>query len=194
MSDLRTQIRTNYDYHGSEMRERLEKVWRYAGDADKQAVRIEFLAGSDLAESARQLAAAAAEAAKAAAAKTVGLDARLGRDHDISLVIALNLASDLAELGEIGAARTLGEDTLRRVKKVLGATHPLTLAAAANLSLDLRADGASEAAMELSAETQRGYEQTLSLNHPDALVAAEQAAGLRLRSPAAMTGSRRPSD
>jgi tetratricopeptide (TPR) repeat protein len=102
-----------------------------------------------------------------------GLDARLGRDHDISLVIALNLASDLAELGEIGAARALGEDTLRRVRKVLGVTHPLTLAAAANLSLDLRADGANEAAAELSAETMRGYAETLSLNHPDALVAAE---------------------
>ena len=76
VSDLRTQIRTNYDYHGSEMRERLEKVWRYAGDADKQAVRIEFLADSDLAGSARQLATAAAEAAKAAAAKT---DLDMGR-------------------------------------------------------------------------------------------------------------------
>jgi hypothetical protein len=29
VSDLRTQIRTNHDYHGAEMRERLEKVWRY---------------------------------------------------------------------------------------------------------------------------------------------------------------------
>jgi hypothetical protein len=76
VSDLRTQIRTNYDYHGSEMRERLEKVWRYAGDADKQAVRIEFLADSDLAGPARQLATAAAEAAKAAAAKT---DLDMGR-------------------------------------------------------------------------------------------------------------------
>jgi tetratricopeptide (TPR) repeat protein len=102
-----------------------------------------------------------------------GLDARLGRDHDISLVIALNLASDLAELGEIGKARALGEDTLRRVNKVLGATHPLALAAAANLSLDLRADGANEVAAGLSAETMRGYAETLSLNHPDALVAAE---------------------
>jgi tetratricopeptide (TPR) repeat protein len=102
-----------------------------------------------------------------------GLDARLGRDHDISLVIALNLASDLADLGEIGAARALGEDTHRRLKKVLGATHPLTLAAAANLALDLRADGANEAAAQLSAEAMRGYEETLSLNHPDAMVAAK---------------------
>jgi hypothetical protein len=51
-------------------------VWRYAGDADKQAVRIEFLADSDLAGPARQLATAAAEAAKAAAAKT---DLDMGR-------------------------------------------------------------------------------------------------------------------
>lgn len=102
-----------------------------------------------------------------------GLDTCLGRDHDISLVIALNLASDLAQLGELRAAQALGEDTYRRVKRVLGATHPLTLGAAANLSLDLRADGASEAAAELSAEVMRGYAETLSLNHPDALVAAE---------------------
>jgi tetratricopeptide (TPR) repeat protein len=101
-----------------------------------------------------------------------GLDARLGRDHDITLVIALNLASDLAELGEIAAARALGEDTYRRVAKVLGATHPLTLAAAVNLSLDLKADGAAEAAAKLSAEAMRGYAATLTLSHPDALVAA----------------------
>lgn len=108
-----------------------------------------------------------------AMAALAGLDTCLGRDHDISLVIAVNLASDLAELGELRAARALGEDTHRRVKRVLGATHPLTLGAAANLSLDLRADGASEAAAELSAEVMRGYAETLSLNHPDALTAAE---------------------
>lgn len=70
VSDLQTQIRTNCDYHGPEMRERLEKVWQYAGEADKQAVRIEFLVNTGLAESARQLAVAAAKAAKAAAEKT----------------------------------------------------------------------------------------------------------------------------
>jgi hypothetical protein len=70
VSDLRTQIRTNYDYHGAEMQARLEKVWRYAGEADKQAVRIELLVSGDLAESARRLAKAADAAAKAAAEKT----------------------------------------------------------------------------------------------------------------------------
>lgn len=73
VSDLRTQIRTNHDYHGAEMRERLEKVWRYAGEADKQAARIELLVRGDLAESARLLAGAAAEAA-AQAAKNTNLD------------------------------------------------------------------------------------------------------------------------
>ena len=70
VSDLRTQIRTNHDYHGSEMRARLEKVWRYAGNADKQAIRIELLVPADLAGSARQLAESAAMAAAAAAAAT----------------------------------------------------------------------------------------------------------------------------
>jgi undecaprenyl pyrophosphate synthase len=86
VSDLRTQIRTNYDYHGQEMRERLEKVWRYAGEADKQAVHIELLADGDLAGTARQLAAAAAKAAAAAAEKT---------DLDMNRCVAL---PDLSEL------------------------------------------------------------------------------------------------
>lgn len=86
VSDLRTQIRTNYDYHGQEMRARLEKVWRYAGEADKQAVRIELLVGGDLAKSARRLAAAAAKSATAAAEKT---------DLDMGRCVAL---PDLSEL------------------------------------------------------------------------------------------------
>ena len=86
VSDLRTQIRTNYDYHGQEMRARLEKVWRYAGEADKQAVRIELLADGELAATARQLAAAAAKAAGAAAEKT---------DLDMGRCVAL---PDLSEL------------------------------------------------------------------------------------------------
>jgi hypothetical protein len=87
VSDLRTQIRTNYDYHGSEMRARLEKVWRYAGDADKQAVRIELLVPVGLAESARQLAESAAKAAVAAAANT---------NLDMGTCVALPDLTDLA--------------------------------------------------------------------------------------------------
>ena len=79
-------MQVNYDYHGHEMRERLEKVWRYAGEADKQAVHIELLADGDLAGTARQLAAAAAKAAAAAAEKT---------DLDMNRCVAL---PDLSEL------------------------------------------------------------------------------------------------
>ena len=116
-----------------------------------------------------------------------GLDARLGRDHDISLVIALNLASDLAELGEIGAARTLGEDTLHRVKKVLGATHPLTLAAAANLSLDLKAAGAKEAATEPWGKRCAAMRRHSAESSGRGGCRPKKAAGLRLRSSAAVT-------
>lgn len=69
--DLQTQIRVNNDYHGDEMRERLEQVWRYAGQAEKFAVRIELMTGQpDLARSARALADAAARAALEAEAQT----------------------------------------------------------------------------------------------------------------------------
>ncbi len=69
--DLQTQIRVNNDYHGDEMRERLEQVWRYAGQTEKLAVRIELLVGqADLARSARALADAAARAAVESEAQT----------------------------------------------------------------------------------------------------------------------------
>jgi hypothetical protein len=69
--DLQTQIRVNNDYHGDEMRERLEQIWRYAGQAEKLAMRIELLAGQpDLAHSARALANAVARAALEAEART----------------------------------------------------------------------------------------------------------------------------
>jgi tetratricopeptide (TPR) repeat protein len=102
-----------------------------------------------------------------------GLDSRVGRDHDYFLVVALNLASDLAAVGDVKAALALGEDTHARLMKLLGADHPLTLGCAINLALDLRADGAAEEAARLTDEALKHYSRTLGSGHPDALAGAE---------------------
>jgi hypothetical protein len=61
-------------------------------------------------------------------------------------VAGCNLASYLRELGQVAAARTLNEDTLKRCRRVLGPDHPDTLGTANNLALDLYALGQIEAA------------------------------------------------
>jgi hypothetical protein len=45
---------------------------------------------------------------------------------------------DLRLLGEVRAARDLGQDTLDRRRRVLSEDHPDTLTSASNLGLDLR--------------------------------------------------------
>ena len=102
-----------------------------------------------------------------------GLEARLGRDHHYSLILATNLASDLAALDQPAAARALGEDTLGRLRSLMGDDYPLTLGCAANLSVDLRADGAVEEADRLAEDTRARYAATLGAGHPDAEAAAE---------------------
>jgi Tetratricopeptide repeat len=87
--------------------------------------------------------------------------------------VAINLASDLAWLGEVERARELGEDTLARSRRVLGEDHPVTLGCAANLSLDLRAAGLSAEAERLFADTISRYRKTLGDDHPDTITAAE---------------------
>ena len=89
----------------------------------------------------------------------------------------VNLASDLAALGETSQARALGEDSLARLTRLLGEQHPVTLGCAANLMLDLRADGAAEEADALLAGTMSGYEQTFGLDHP---LTEAAAAGTRI--------------
>jgi hypothetical protein len=56
----------------------------------------------------------------------------------------MNLAGDLYELGEVQAARDLGQDTLVRYRRVLGDDHPNTLTAANNLAEDLRLLGEAD--------------------------------------------------
>jgi tetratricopeptide (TPR) repeat protein len=95
-----------------------------------------------------------------------GLDTRLTRDHLFSLIVAVNLASDLAALGETAQARALSEDSLAGMTRLLGGQHSVTLGCAANLMLDLRADGADEEADSLSAGTISGFEHALGADHP----------------------------
>ena len=102
-----------------------------------------------------------------------GLDGRLGRNHHYTLTVAVNLASDLADLGLATDARALGEGTLRRMRAVLGEDHPTALGCAVNLAVDRRATGDTDAAESLMADTMTRYAATLGLDHPDAVVAAE---------------------
>lgn len=95
------------------------------------------------------------------------LENRLGRNHHYSLNVAINLASDLAALGDLEGARALGADTLERVRSALGEEHPVALGCAANLIADLRALGEDAEATALAATTFPLYEQVLYPDHPD---------------------------
>jgi len=119
----------------------------------------------------RRLGGDAVEARRLNELALAGLDQRLTRDHAFSLVVAVNLASDLADLGETANARQLSEDSLARFTALMGKDHPFTLGCAANLGLDLRADGAESEADSLFADTMKRYENTIGLAHPDAVVA-----------------------
>jgi hypothetical protein len=61
-----------------------------------------------------------------------------GEDHPFTLISANNLARDLYGLGEYQQARTLAEDTLARLRRVLGEDDPSTRQSAANLADVLR--------------------------------------------------------
>jgi tetratricopeptide (TPR) repeat protein len=97
-----------------------------------------------------------------------GLENKLERDHHYSLTVAVNLATDLAALGDLKSAINLGRGTLRRLGVVLGEDHPATLACAANLSADLQKDGFEEEAAELFERTLDGYDRLMmGPDHPD---------------------------
>lgn len=96
-----------------------------------------------------------------------GLYRRLTPDHHYSLSVAINLASDLAELGESHQARVMGEDALRRSRTLLGADHPVTLGCAVNLAADLRADDDPDYAERLHSDAMRRYVRAHGGDHPD---------------------------
>jgi len=73
----------------------------------------------------------------------------LGEDHLDTLSSANSLACDLRELGRVGEALALDQDTLARKRRVLGEDHPDTLTSASNLAIDLRALGRVREAEEL---------------------------------------------
>jgi hypothetical protein len=102
-----------------------------------------------------------------------GLTDKLGRDHHYSLNVAINLASDLAALGDLEGARTLGVDTHQRARSVLGTEHPVALGCAANLVADLRALGEDEEATTLAEATFPVYERVLYPDHPDVRTAKD---------------------
>jgi maltooligosyltrehalose synthase len=86
--------------------------------------------------------------------------------------VSVNLASDLALLGDVEAACKRGEDTRERLTRLSGANDPLTLGCSSNLALDLRTAGAVAEAEGLEQETLPLYAEILGSAHPDAVVAA----------------------
>ena len=91
---------------------------------------------------------------------------RIGPDHPYAIIATINLASDLAALGEIEAAVALDQDAVERGNRVLGVDHPTVLAAAFNLSLDLRAAGRYEEAEPYHGPTLERYRRVLGEAHP----------------------------
>jgi len=51
----------------------------------------------------------------------------LGVGHATTLWAATGVTLDLAQLGKAEQARTLGQDTLQRCRRVLGPDHPVRL-------------------------------------------------------------------
>ena len=96
-----------------------------------------------------------------------GISRLIGSDKHPALLCAVNLATVLAELGEVKAAVKLGEDTLLQLAGLLGEDHPNTLTCAANLAPDLKALGQSERAEELASDTLERYRRTLGDDHPE---------------------------
>jgi hypothetical protein len=82
------------------------------------------------------------------------------------LSIALNV------LGEAEPARDMGEDTLRRCRRVLGPDHPTTLWAAAVQTLALVSLGEAEQARTLGEDTMQRSRRTRGPDHATTLTAA----------------------
>jgi hypothetical protein len=68
-------------------------------------------------------------------------------------------------MGEAEPARALGEDTLRRCRRMLGPDHLITLLAAGGLTLALVAMGEAEPARALGEDTLRRCRRTLGPDH-----------------------------
>ncbi len=99
-------------------------------------------------------------------AALVALGGRLGEGHPLTLVCAINLATDLAALGRHEEARRRGEAALRHSRVSFGEEHPNTLVCAGNLALDLVAVGAVAEGTALREGTLRRMERALESPGP----------------------------
>jgi transcriptional regulator with XRE-family HTH domain len=95
--------------------------------------------------------------------------ARLGEDHEHTLMAAHYLAWTLQELGRYAEARDLNRHTLERRRLVVGVDHPDTLNSAHNLAIDLRTLGDLLAARDLDEDTLGRHQRLHGQDHPSTL-------------------------
>jgi transcriptional regulator with XRE-family HTH domain len=95
--------------------------------------------------------------------------ARLGQDHEDTLMAAHYLAWSLLEMGRYAEARVLNQDTWERRRRVLGDGHPETLNSAHNLALVLRLLGDLRAARDLNQNTWQRHRQAQGPDHRSTL-------------------------
>ena len=115
--------------------------------------------------------------------------ARLGQDHEDTLMAAHYLAWSLLELGRYAEAHDLNRDTWERRCHVLGEGHPDTLNSAHNLALVLRLLGDLRAARDLNQDTWQRHRQAL---RPRPSQHAAHCPHPRGRPPRTGRGGRRP--
>jgi hypothetical protein len=102
--------------------------------------------------------------------------ARLGTDHQHTLMAAHYLAWAFYELGRYAESRDLNRDTLERHRAVLGEDHPDTLNSAHNLAMDLRMLGDARAARDLDHDTLSRYRRSQGEDHLSTLRSANNLA------------------
>jgi Tetratricopeptide repeat len=97
---------------------------------------------------------------------------QLGTDHVHSIICAINLASDLAALGETEAAVAMDIESSERSDRVLGVDHPTSLAVSLNLVIDLRTLDRGQEAETRYVDVLTRYRRTLGEEHPATIAAA----------------------
>ncbi|HEY6795127.1 MAG TPA: FxSxx-COOH system tetratricopeptide repeat protein, partial [Kineosporiaceae bacterium] len=93
-------------------------------------------------------------------------DALGGEEHPFVLACAMNVASALADDGDLEGAETLDRATEQSFTNVLGARHPDRLFCRCNLAVTLRARGNTSEAQDLLLETLTTLEAILGATHP----------------------------
>lgn len=96
-----------------------------------------------------------------------GLDRRFGEHHHYTLTCMTELATSLADAGELDEAQEVGRRALIGLRDNIGSDHPHSLACQSNLAIDLRALGDNGAANEFSHDAVERYRQALEEDHPD---------------------------